>query len=514
MRRALAITVCLLLALSLGTSFFAREALAAADQVQFRQEVRYGDVSAAEGLVIDERLTLDDHLFWDLRFVYGEGGFSAETGYSFNESRKREPHFGSPDTSFVMYDYIDDAVTSDGTTKVSLDPRGGITRAFSDLMAETPSGTRGEKTVRLADYYQYYPLSAYVQIDEGGSSVYVAGGDPSLLLMNERSGPEAYFAHRVHEFFRIPVPEDQYIKITVFNSGGVQAAGSAETSGYEGFDEGHDAFSLMTQSAASEDAIYFWFGNRTNYGDIVDTSLIPGGYGIYRIPIGRLRFEDQDGNVTEQERAALVDGLSLFYPVDEEAMIQHIWIDKDGKTLILHVVDDNKYYVDLIDAASGDTLRRIDMGPAEGGTEGSEGEDPRRFGCLYEDEGEFELVWGISPQRRLWMIGKDESGSLGVLTDWIVPEEMMDDTYLIDGMGRRGRVLAFDGSRLAVCGHTGNYNSSHGGECGHYVYVFDDTGLRYSGVVTSTLDDASKTIFDYSMRPRPLDWGCIEAVWR
>ena len=47
-----------------------------------------------------------------------------------------------------------------------------------------------------------------------------------------------------------------------------------------------DSFDFYTQSVATDDAFYFFFSNRTQLGNLVDTSRVPGGYGVYRLPYG------------------------------------------------------------------------------------------------------------------------------------------------------------------------------------------------------------------------------------
>ena len=42
----------------------------------------------------------------------------------------------------------------------------------------------------------------------------------------------------------------------------------------------------------TEDGCYFWFSNRTQNGRTVDTSRIPGGYGVYRLPYGRVDTDE------------------------------------------------------------------------------------------------------------------------------------------------------------------------------------------------------------------------------
>ena len=42
---------------------------------------------------------------------------------------------------------------------------------------------------------------------------------------------------------------------------------------------------MNTESVVTDDACFFWFGNRTEQDQLVDTSRIPGGYGVYMLPL-------------------------------------------------------------------------------------------------------------------------------------------------------------------------------------------------------------------------------------
>lgn len=61
---------------------------------------------------------------------------------------------------------------------------------------------------------------------------------------------------------------------------------------------------MNTESVITDDTCFFWFGNRTDNDRLVDTSRIPGGYGVYMLPYGPLAPDSEasafyGGNVNE-----------------------------------------------------------------------------------------------------------------------------------------------------------------------------------------------------------------------
>ena len=84
---------------------------------------------------------------------------------------------------------------------------------------------------------------------------------------------------------------------------------------------------------------------------LVDTSHIPGGYGIYRIPC------------VESERGALadIDGLSTAYPIDERAQIVSLGKSYDNAKLFLHTIENRIWYLSIIDRESMALLQKIEI---------------------------------------------------------------------------------------------------------------------------------------------------------
>ena len=493
MKKALAAALILpLIFLALICSITGR-VLASAEDVSFYEETLAGDIGAADGLSISGAVSLDGYLFWDEAIDLKTGGFSAKASFRRSSSREKEDHFSDPDSHIDLYDLIDVNYGSVAAEELEYDQ--GLARAFDELLAKTPAGSEGRELIRVSDHIEYYPIAFDIAVRWGQEDRWTAFGySPDYVTRDDMQDPEVYISYKLSDFFRIPVIKDQHAWIERYNSG-EEAKGTtgsqAVTWGVEP-DETHDIFSLNTESVEAGDSLYFWFSNRTRDGKLVDTSLIPGGYGIYRLPIGTLRGEDEGGNVWETPYAPLADDLSLFYPVKEDAFILHIWADKQAGRLLVHIVDDNKYYVDIIEISSGTKLQKLEMGPAEMTGDMRWSWDEDSFLCEFEDLEDFETVWTRSPEMHMTLIAGG-SGGYELKIDVPIDDIFKSDPNMMN-TSAKGRSLAFDGERLAVCGcrDDDGYNSYMNMGCAPYVFVFGPEGLRYSGVFRNSLDDAGK----------------------
>lgn len=111
----------------------------------------------------------------------------------------------------------------------------------------------------MADYYETYPLDVNIVLTD-----MFYGTQPAYQL-----GPEQDAMTRIQDYFQIPVLDDQYLEVEVGKSvNGGSSVGMNST-------EQGDSFDFYTQSVATDDAFYFFFSNRTQLGNLVDTSRVP-----------------------------------------------------------------------------------------------------------------------------------------------------------------------------------------------------------------------------------------------
>ena len=93
--------------------------------------------------------------------------------------------------------------------------------------------------------------------------------------------------------------------------------------GKENCSQQEDHFDFCSIACSTPDAVYFTFNTHTDGGDVVDTSLIPGGYGIYRLPYDR------------EKEIFLSEKLEMVYALDPEKQYTDIYASPDGAKLFL-----------------------------------------------------------------------------------------------------------------------------------------------------------------------------------
>ena len=287
------LTVCIL-----GSFTFAfASLLPQRDNVQFSETVLFGDSKAAKGLTIHYKNRFDYHLFWDTAWTIGTPPEAAVTDYRF--SRK----------DYVDIYYPDAGIKMESISFSSANQSEGLQKAFEELAETAKPNEKNISLIYISDYYEYYPVS--VNIDLPGWKEF------SL-------GPYGSIKDRIiQDFFKIPVLPDDTMEIQVYLNG---TGGIASTRSSYGTDT---LYNMETKSAFTDDTCYFTFTTRALGNQYVDTSLIPGGFGIYAFPYTETDIE--------------LKKLSMVYPLDSKAQIVSMHLNSDQTALFLFTEEENGY---------------------------------------------------------------------------------------------------------------------------------------------------------------------------
>jgi len=496
MRKALAIMLALLLACTGGVIYAFGDTNAPSESVIFTEKVIYGDPSAAYGLNVDLRVNYEYHLLWQSHIDFDENRFQTSTDYEFSQDEVREDpphnHKGVFLTDGIFFSY--DASSDKNAT--------GIGRALNELLSETEPGTTKKRTVRLTDYYDYYPIMVYIELPGLLYAHYVPADNDSMDISYSR---EDHAIKSIQDFFRIPVLSDHYMDIEVNK---VSGENPAHTSGIGSSEKG-DTFSMTSAGVIGENACYFWFSNRTRNDDPVDTSLIPGGYGIYRLPFG---YVDSQSYVTGSGGSyeytgpdVFADELAVLYPVDPERRILHLGIDSGKTKLLLHTVEDGKYIVTVINAETGEALQRLEVSDY----------DPDKYWLDIVDEDGFVFI--RLGTKRIFVISENPDGHYSISIDSELSGIELETDYLPWEM--YSRCMAFDGKRLAISGSSVHIftdnNNMRGSNCGFFVAIYTADGLQYYGKYESSLDQANYYTANIRLRDnvRPQDYDPVRINW-
>ncbi|MEM5767797.1 MAG: hypothetical protein AAGU32_05850, partial [Bacillota bacterium] len=254
--------------------------------------------------------------------------------------------------------------------------------------------------------------------------------------------------------------------------------------GYGSGSTGSDSFNIWAESALTDDACYFTFNSRTTNGNLVDTSLIPGGYGIYCLPYSA--GEPEDGGTQMGE-------LSMVYPLDPTVRQVKLYTNPEQTKLLLLTLEDGKCVLTVIGIDTMQPLQRLEL--AEPGEDGGIW-DVFNYGAF--------MALSLSDNRLVVVSLTDEDEYvLSISTELTDPENPL--YYL-----RYDSVMAWYGGRLAVSNALMN-DMDRNKTCGFYLAVYDKSGLLYYGEYASSLDAGAPD--DYMYRCLPEDIAPLALRW-
>lgn len=293
------------------------------DTVTITEEVQYGDVTLADGVTVDLKVQYDDHLLWN-------------TTYEKNSGEKTNTEFRFLAQELVWaFEYREDPVAINVSYESTIDiaspieSLSGLARAYREIYEETQPGTEVSKSISVKDYYEYYPL--FIRLELPDNTIW---GDERWL--SDGSGfvnGEQELYEKFTGFFRIPVEEQERIEVVVDRdqSNGMMSQCSSS-----------DYLQLYSESVVTEDGMcYFALNNKTSDGGVMDSSLIPGGYGLYSFRFGKPGIYSKSG--------VDIDSLKMTYALDENITILYLSLNKEQTKLLLFTEEAEEYYFSVID---------------------------------------------------------------------------------------------------------------------------------------------------------------------
>lgn len=448
MKRSFAVTLLLLLAAVAGIARAHAAVSDTADKVTLTETPLYGDRAAAEGLTVHIDTTCGRRLFWGTTLRLGVEN-DVETAFRFSQWQEAWGYRGEPGGLSLYLMLSGGSGWTPGVTPEELRERNtgdaagiwdydgsSLYPLWEAAVEQTAAGETKTVTLRLRDYYKYYPFVAELDLGKMAGDAW------------------GRYDGAIRSFFRVPVPEEKLVEVTVTRD----AAGlitNIDTSDLSGV-------SISGDSVVTEDAVWYVFDNSGAYDSArLDTSEIPGGFGIYRLPYAR-----------NESGAAYTDGsgLAMVYPLDEDETILRLALDDDGRLLLL-TASDGTAYLSVIETGGVTLLQRLAL--AE----------------LTEDDGYSYCAVG------------DGFLYASFGDDFVVAEQTADGAYRIgltaaDGtallpeeLGYGGDVAyAWDGARFAILRKPYDpvwRGSGWGGSFALLLYEGD--GLAYAGRFDSSL---------------------------
>ena len=345
-------------------------------------------------------------------------------------------------------------------------------------------------TIRLSEYAQYYPMLNLLRVPnvyEYNFPELRAYTDGPLLPVGNEIRNFGYYvnaekaekdytleyrydytevkavAEKFEQFFRIPVIPEDVRKLTAWRD---------NYSDYVSIDQefvGEDYYEPRFTSSATEEALYFTFDTHTNAGAVVDTSLIPGGYGIYRLPYR------ENGNLST---SVLIDEMKVFVPLSPEADHVEIIIENNQKTMMIYYTLNGVDHVQLIDLVSGQCVYETELGEVvaeEWHTLLDVDEELFVLNLVPKAVQDYSSYEERVVQRgkisKMYVFGRNASG---------LYDTLLKTNAFLEFMGGR---YAFDGKRLAQAVIV--YNDAM------MVYVYSATGMDYRAEYRFSIADAT-----------------------
>lgn len=380
---------------------------------------------------------------------------------------------------------IEEFFTADGMqTLLSLDDR--LPKA-SDANKVTPEPSIN---LKMNEVLRYYPLSGTVV----GAKGKAASFDLMSGIFPQSKQADGSLWEDINRFFRIPMLPNESMGCEVTRFSAEDDDLYVEPKGWNAMVgvPGEDHFAFAMTFCAADDAIYFTFDPHTENGELVDLSLIPGGYGIYKLPYDR-------------ERDVFLSGeLEMVYALDPALHYVDMHLSPDGQKLLLEreersvMAADSETFAQLVPEPDDEeayyevklTAETIDFTrmEAEGSQEVLRGLDS--VSC--RDGGDY-LVFSDGTSRMCVLSYAD-----GRYERTLSLENLRLDNGLTETLPTYSlmRESYYDGERLVLAGlsyveltDTSAYGAYADYSGGVDVAVYDANGLAYYGKLTSNLQE-------------------------
>lgn len=427
------------------------------DTVTYTEKTLYGDASFANGAVIQTSSTYQNHLVWDSVYTIGE---KSETDFNFYFNH----HYKNSKIDVTTF-FLDNSVGISLNLNVTAAEQSGLSKLVREIYDSLKYGEEKSTTVKLSDYYEYYPLEINLHLQSLNLNISedsFASGN-SLYTVSDQNEKKIY--EDIRSFLKIPVIENEYVDVSVHK----HSTGTTGL-GFSYADKSADHYSMSSLSVHNENAIYFTIGNRTENGATVDFSHVPGGYGIYVLPY-------TDATVQTEK-------LALAYSLDENATVTSMKLH--GNKLLLTLTENGISYLETVEISTMTQLQKVKLADGE-------------HYAVYTEE---DFIVYVFNDKIVVLEEKDGLYDIAFITD-NSSSDSSKDTYFYF---RSSAALDFDGERLIIAD-----NASNSYECGFRVLVYTAEGLKYFGEYESSLDINSDAT-SYSSECHPL--GSMEVKWK
>ncbi len=445
MKKPVISLIVLLIVSALCVTLIAISVNAKCNDVTVTEEGLYGDKSLADGYTVTTRYQYNNQLFWETEYNMN-GGYSTDYSYynSKQYAQKNSNYQGADISSNIEYGF---------STDIPAEDQKGISRAFKEMYDSIGNNESTERTVKLADYYEYYPLTVHFDLP----GIWWSSTSYSDLEAYGYTAQKQVY-DRFYEFFKIPVLQEDTVTISVGKDFGGISLGMEENC-YSLGNANYDNMKTYTSSRA-----FFSVNNRgrdTKSGEstyLADLSSIEGGYGIYSI--------DYHKAVDQNDCGIDPSSLKNFFPLNEKESVVFLCVTNSEEHLVVITQNGPQSFIYVIDASSAELINKFETGFGIDGVS-----------CIQKEN---YLVLSVNQCTRIMVLEKAENGyklALSAENTAADPAEI----YI-----HKSTAVHYENGLLAVADNTTeNYGYE---DCGYYLALFNEGGLAYFAKYKNSID--------------------------
>lgn len=473
MRKACIVFLVLLVAVSGCFSLLHGSLLGVSDDVTVTRQTLYGDPSAADGVNILVRNHYDQNLMWETTLTLGDDA-APKTKFTF--SNERISFYNEPDYNGVEFmSFHNVFIFSDARfPESSREKYAAMVEAFTSAVDGVPAGERKTFTINLSDYLEYYPL-------EG--SIILPDLTTSFSEFERLTKQSEDIARRINDFFRIPMDGKFTVEYTIDKTTGGSSYGANINFNYY----------INGSGVATEDACYFTFNTVMVDGTIADTSLIPGGYGIYCLPYNETGLD--------------FDALEMVYALDPTERYDSMYLSDDGKRIRLHTWQGSELMLTIIDIETMTQLQKVKLL--------TDSEEWHYDVIGYDD---FTLIvenrYNSDSMDRITIWEERSDGTYSQAFTVGISVEVFPEKARLNLFNRYNNAVDYADGKLVVLHHRMFHQEPYWSDnyCDLYVAVYDATGLVYAGTCEWNLSQVN-SMDPYAERIEPFFNDSLEVSW-
>lgn len=506
MRKSLVLFLVLLVCVIGGAYYVSADLLKEKDNVQITETVVLGDKSTVEGVTVERNVKYDRHIRWDTTYVVGEES-KCDTVYTFDEQGKL---YEENNRRYEGIELHTNVIRAFDDANRKAEDLTGVDRAMKELFDETEPGQEKSRIIDLKDYLDFYEYEITIELpgdithyflnrEELEEALAYYGKDKNYLGSSylEELKQELHILEVFTEFFKIPVIDNHLYEIAVskdvngnlygWSYGSANGGGSSGNVSMGSTLTDSDSFNMWAIPVYTENMCYFTFYPYTDDDQLVDTSYIPGGFGIYQLP-----FDKEDGTID-------VDNLRMVYSLDPAEEIFNLHYDERRNTILLlgHKEAGSGYQMTVFDADTMEVKQKL----------------------IYSDDGYGAGIYMgddfivLETVEDMVVLSVDENGNYQ--KEIVCDIKYLQEETSVDYLDFSYLDFDWDGEKLIFAGSLNDSTSyRYYQSCGFYLAAYDKNGLIYYGEYVSSLDAESNVgDYDYNFVCRPTENDPIKVSW-